>query len=479
MPAAVFLLGVLSLLMLILTKELHDSQRANFALTNALMDMQINAATSHLWLEEFVTEDAQEDLAKAVSSYAEAMRLSEAILHGGESEHGYVLPPMKDPDLRTRAKAIASQISAYGDMADERQSEPKAAGPGSDIDERFDEVFAKLQAEARALEEIAEKKQESDYAKTTHLFSGMFFAWSLIVIVATAGLWHHESRRKQAETRREQLVGELASVNRELNDFATIVSHDLEGALRAIGLSHLARDGLFGHVRRTGQRTGESSLSRVRRLDRLIGCILEYSRAGCAHEEKTEVNLNGLVSNVIDMLCPPDNIRLIVENELPVMVCQKARFEQVFQNLLSNAIKFMDKPKGEIRIGCVAEDGNWKFSVADNGPGIENKDFEKIFLIFRTLKSRDESESTGFGLALVKKIVEMYGGRIWVESEIGRGSIFLFYRQRDRGTEIRRMSAMRQGGQYYNPLSAGEPREAGPAIFAAIQRRPDATSEAE
>jgi signal transduction histidine kinase len=209
--------------------------------------------------------------------------------------------------------------------------------------------------------------------------------------------------------------------------------------------------------------------NRVRRLDSLIGCIFEYSRAGSAREEKTEVNLNSLVSNAIDMLSPPENIRIYVENDLPVIVCQSARFEQVFQNLLSNAIKFMDKPKGEIRIGCVAEDGYWKFSVADNGPGIEDKNFEKIFQIFQTLKARDESESTGFGLALVKKIVEMYGGRVWVESEIGRGSTFYFTVKRDLNQETRRPPAMPRHGQDNDPLLESETHAASPAIFAATR----------
>ena len=99
---------------------------------------------------------------------------------------------------------------------------------------------------------------------------------------------------------------------------------------------------------------------------------------------------------------------------------------QVFQNLLSNAIKYMEKPEGHISIECVEADGHWKFSVADDGPGIDEKHFAKIFQMFQTLSPRDEYESTGVGLALVKKIVEMHGGSVWVESEPGIGSTFLF-----------------------------------------------------
>jgi len=93
---------------------------------------------------------------------------------------------------------------------------------------------------------------------------------------------------------------------------------------------------------------------------------------------------------------------------------------------LSNAIKYTDKPKGQIKIGCTEENGFWKFSVADNGCGINEKYFGKIFEIFQTLTSRDKTESTGIGLTIVKKIVELYGGKVWVESKVNEGSTFFF-----------------------------------------------------
>jgi signal transduction histidine kinase len=126
------------------------------------------------------------------------------------------------------------------------------------------------------------------------------------------------------------------------------------------------------------------------------------------------------------MIAPPENIAITVENELPVIECGKTRIMQVFQNLLSNAIKFMDKPTGKIKIACDEENDFWKFSVADNGPGIEEKHFSTIFDMFKTLLPRDVHESTGIGLSTVKKIVELYGGRVWVQSKPGQGSTFFF-----------------------------------------------------
>jgi len=102
------------------------------------------------------------------------------------------------------------------------------------------------------------------------------------------------------------------------------------------------------------------------------------------------------------------------------------RMEQLFQNLIENAIKYMDKDKGIIKVACVDKETEWEFSVSDNGPGIDRKYHDKIFQIFRTLSARDKHESTGIGLTLVKKIITLYGGSIWVESEEGNGAAFFF-----------------------------------------------------
>jgi signal transduction histidine kinase len=161
-------------------------------------------------------------------------------------------------------------------------------------------------------------------------------------------------------------------------------------------------------------------------MQSLIDGVLQYSRVGRVKEEIIQIDLNELVPNIIDTLAPPENISITIENELPTIVCEKTRIIQVFQNLLSNAIKFMDKPQGQIKISCIEENGFWRFSIADNGPGIEEKHFEKIFRMFETLSPRNGFESTGVGLTLVKRIVEMYGGEIWLQSEPGSGSTFLF-----------------------------------------------------
>ena len=235
------------------------------------------------------------------------------------------------------------------------------------------------------------------------------------------------TERKRAEERQAQLLQEVKSVNKELKDFAYIVSHDLKAPLRGIKTltDWLATD-YADKLDKNGREQMNLLMNRVQRMHNLIDGVLKYSRVGRVKEEKVKVNLNDLVSEVIDMVAPPENIEITVENQLPVVECEQIRIMQVFQNLLSNAIKYMDKPRGRIRIGCVEENEFWKFSVSDNGPGIEEKYFEKIFQMFQTLTPRDEFESTGIGLTVVKKIIEIYGGGILVESEVGNGTTFFF-----------------------------------------------------
>ena len=167
-------------------------------------------------------------------------------------------------------------------------------------------------------------------------------------------------------------------------------------------------------------------LNRVSQMYNMIDGIIKYSRAGYPAEQKLQINLNELMPEIIEMVSAPENIAIVVENELPVIESEQTRITWVFQILLSNAVKYIDKPQGQIRIGCVEEEAFWKFSVADNGPGIEEELFENIFRISQTTEPQDKIESAGIGLSLVKKIVETYGGKIRVVSKLGQGTTFLF-----------------------------------------------------
>jgi PAS domain S-box-containing protein len=260
----------------------------------------------------------------------------------------------------------------------------------------------------------------------------------------------------ELEQRVQQRTGELQKVNQELSEFSYIVSHDLKAPLRGIAslVGWLEQD----HGEKLGPEGRELlrlMSARSRRMHRLIEDILHFSRLGRAREASGEVNLARLVHEVIDSLAVPPHIEMRVA-PLPRVMGDETRLRQVFQNLISNAVKFMDKKTGgRIEIGAEAleEPGPgpmgglpyvldenadpaphaarpmvpvWRFHVADNGPGIEPKHHRRIFDIFQTLNPRDDPDSTGIGLTVVKKIIELMGGRIWVESETGKGARFVF-----------------------------------------------------
>jgi signal transduction histidine kinase len=234
-------------------------------------------------------------------------------------------------------------------------------------------------------------------------------------------------QRQQSQEKMALLLKELESTNKELNDFAYIVSHDLKAPLRGISsLSEWLVSDYADKLDDEGKELINLLIVRVKKIYSLIDAILQYSRIGRIKEEIRRVNLNDVVKDVIELLEPIENVEIDITNELPIVDCEKTRIEQVFQNLLGNAIKFIDKPQGKITIGCTEKNGYWQISVADNGSGIEKEHFERIFKIFQKLSDNKNSDSTGIGLAIVKKIVEMYGGEVWLESELGVGTTFFF-----------------------------------------------------
>jgi PAS domain S-box-containing protein len=233
--------------------------------------------------------------------------------------------------------------------------------------------------------------------------------------------------KRQAEERQAQMTREVAAANRELNDFAHVVSHDLKAPLRAIDtLASWLNESCADRLGAEEREQFDLLQGRVKRMHNLIEGILQYSRAGQVREERVTVDLSELLPQVVDLLSPPAHVKVQIEAPLPTVSAERTRIEQVFQNLLSNAIKYNDKPEGFVRVGSLDDGEHWRFYVADNGPGIEPKDIDRIFQIFQTGKPRDQVDSTGVGLAVVKKSVEMYGGRVWVESRVGEGSRFFF-----------------------------------------------------
>lgn len=235
------------------------------------------------------------------------------------------------------------------------------------------------------------------------------------------------TQQKENDEKQQQLVSRLEETNKELDNFAYIVSHDLKAPLRGIGsLANWLLTDYKDKLDEEGADIINLLVNRVERMKNFIDGILQYSRVTRVSENYEDIDLNKLVKEVIEMLSPPDNIEITVDSDLPTIRGEIIYIEQVYQNLLSNAIKFMDKPEGKINISCRSREDFWEFSISDNGAGIDEKYFNKIFMIFQTLQPRDKFESTGVGLSIVKKIVETIGGKIWLESKVDKGTTFYF-----------------------------------------------------
>lgn len=239
------------------------------------------------------------------------------------------------------------------------------------------------------------------------------------------------SRTKDALRARAEELARVAEAlqrsNEELDQFAYVTSHDLKAPLRGIAnLSRWIEEDLAERI--TPETRGQLELlrGRVMRMEGLIDAILQYSRVGRVKQASFPVAVDALLRETVDLVSPPAGFHVEISPGMPVLEAPRSQLQQVFINLIANAVKHHDKPQGIIRIDCEDAGDHWRFSVVDDGPGIDPRFHEKVFVIFQTLRPRDRVEGTGVGLALVKKIVETNGGEVWLESEVGKGATFRF-----------------------------------------------------
>lgn len=240
----------------------------------------------------------------------------------------------------------------------------------------------------------------------------------------------YEQSLKILNTELAKSIRDLEISNKELEQFAFVASHDLQEPLRMItSFLTLIEKRYADTIDERGQQYIRFAVDGAKRMREIILDLLEFSRIGTVTEEKKLVNATDLVNEVL--IVQKKNIRdkqaVVHLSDLPEILCHPNSIMQVFQNLISNALKYHDgSHRPEISIGYTEKKDSWQFSVQDNGIGIGKEYLDKIFVIFQRLHQKEQYSGTGIGLAICKKIVEFHGGKIWVESEVGKGSTFFF-----------------------------------------------------
>jgi len=213
--------------------------------------------------------------------------------------------------------------------------------------------------------------------------------------------------------------------NQQLNEYAHIVSHDLKAPLRGISaLLTWTKEDFRDKIGPEGVANIEMMEDKIEKMDCLIENILHYSSIEEDAIVNKQVDLNEVIKDILHIIYVPEHIQIKTVNELPTIYADKTRMQQLFQNLISNAINYNDKENGLIEIDCRNETDRYIFSLKDNGMGIPKEYHQKIFKIFNSVGNH--KKSTGIGLSIVKKVIDLYKGEIWLESEVGTGTTFYF-----------------------------------------------------
>jgi PAS domain S-box-containing protein len=248
-------------------------------------------------------------------------------------------------------------------------------------------------------------------------------------VVAGIVVFSDITERKLAEEALEKAMADLERSNKDLEQFASIASHDLQEPLRMVAsYTQLLAERYEGQLDEKARKYIAYAVEGAIRMQRLVNDLLTYSRVSTRGNPIETADSHSILGEAIRNLAPAieESKAIVTNEELPMVRADAMQLVQVFQNLLANAIKFRGGNFPHIHVSARDEGREWVFSVRDNGIGIERQYADRIFVIFQRLHTRQEYPGTGIGLAVCKRIVERHGGRIWFESEPGKGSTFLF-----------------------------------------------------
>lgn len=242
-------------------------------------------------------------------------------------------------------------------------------------------------------------------------------------------IFHDIMVRKEAELRLLKVAEDLERSNSDLEQFAYVASHDLQEPLRMVSsYLQLLKRRSHHNLDESSQEFINFAIDGANRMKTLINDLLKYSRVGTRQKPMVEADVSLVLANSLLNLqiAVSDAKADVTFDDMPTIKIDENQIMQLFQNLVSNALKFKTRETPKIHIGSRKEDDHWLFWVSDNGIGIDQKDADQIFVLFQRLNRKDQYPGTGIGLAVCKKIVERHQGRIWVESELGKGATFYF-----------------------------------------------------
>ncbi|SNZ01260.1 PAS domain-containing sensor histidine kinase [Flagellimonas pacifica] len=249
-------------------------------------------------------------------------------------------------------------------------------------------------------------------------------------IIGSIGIHLDITEQKNLELQKEDLLKELEASNKGLQEYAHIVSHDLKSPLRSVSaLATWLYDDYKDSLDENGRYNLKMMQEKIEGMDKLITGILKYSTVNSDTLDNTSVDINEVIREIEEIIYIPENVKIKTKKKLPSIKADKTKIHQLFQNFLSNAVVNIDKKDGLVEIDCKENKTHWEFSIKDNGVGIPKEYHEKIFQIFQSIGSNERS--TGIGLSIVKKIIDRYHGKVWLESEIGEGTTFYFTLQKE------------------------------------------------
>jgi PAS domain S-box-containing protein len=332
------------------------------------------------------------------------------------------MPLRNGPMALDKSLATSKVISSRKPMLELRDILQQQFNPGSVPSERS---FASTMTVPMV------SKQKTIGVLTVHSLKARAYSDEHVTLVQSiahlTGLAIEKAQLYQETIRKSR---EIEARNKELDDFTYVVSHDLKEPLISVeGYAKMMRAEYQQLFDQMGREYLQAIVDSCSHMKRLIDDLLLLSRVSKVTENRTLVPLSGLMRDVLEELqfsIRGKKAQIVLQQELPSVFVVDTHLRIVLRNLLANALKFSDKPIPRIEIGASESPGGTTVFIRDNGIGIEEAHFEKIFLIFQRLHKKDEYEGVGAGLTIVKKIIESHGGKIWVESTVGQGSTFYF-----------------------------------------------------